>query len=177
MVCISSGTLTIVHGGNAIEIQNHGFSVGQLRSAYRDVLCVGCQARPYADGSLVGDDYIPAAGAYVEFLQDWGTKGNGRPNVLVVELGPQTLAALERLATATEKIATNLQLPSNDHVDLTGQARPASPYLTGEEAAQYLGISLKSLYGVVERRHLVPLRGPRRSYRFTVEMLDEYLKR
>ena len=49
--------------------------------------------------------------------------------------------------------------------------------MTAEEAAKYLGISIKSLYGVVERRHLVPLRGPRRAYRFTVEMLDEYLKR
>jgi excisionase family DNA binding protein len=57
----------------------------------------------------------------------------------------------------------------------TGAA--ASPYLDAEQAAAYLGITMSSLYGIVERRHLVPLRGPRRRYRFTREMLDEYLRR
>lgn len=53
----------------------------------------------------------------------------------------------------------------------------ASPYLDAVDAAEYLGVTVKSLYGVVERGHLVPLRGPKRRYRFTVEMLDEYLSR
>lgn len=52
-----------------------------------------------------------------------------------------------------------------------------SPYLDAEEAAAYLGVSLSSLYGIVERGRLVPLRGPRRRYRFTTAMLDEYLRR
>lgn len=54
---------------------------------------------------------------------------------------------------------------------------PRSPYLGAGEAAEYLGVTLSSLYGIVERGHLVPLRGPRRSYRFTEALLDEYLKR
>jgi excisionase family DNA binding protein len=53
----------------------------------------------------------------------------------------------------------------------------ASPYLDADQAAAYLGITLSSLYGIVERRHLTPLRGPRRRYRFTRELLDEYLRR
>lgn len=53
----------------------------------------------------------------------------------------------------------------------------SSPYLTAEEAAAYLGITMDSLYGLVDRRILIPLRGPRRRYRFTKEMLDEYLRR
>jgi excisionase family DNA binding protein len=53
----------------------------------------------------------------------------------------------------------------------------ASPYLDAEEAAAYLGVTVSSLYGIVERRHLTPLRGPRRRYRFTREMLDDYLHR
>ncbi len=57
-----------------------------------------------------------------------------------------------------------------------GRAKVASPYLTAEEAAQYLGITMDSLYGQVERRRLIPLRGPKRSYRFTTAMLDAYLK-
>ena len=61
----------------------------------------------------------------------------------------------------------------------TGEAggRGRSPYLDATEAAAYLGITLKSLYGIVERGHLEPLRGPRRRYRFTSAMLDEYLAR
>lgn len=52
-----------------------------------------------------------------------------------------------------------------------------SPYLDAEQAAAYLGISLKSLYGIVERGHLEPLRGPRRRYRFKATMLDDSLGR
>lgn len=61
----------------------------------------------------------------------------------------------------------------------TGAERPvaSSPYLDAEQAAAYLGITVDSLYGIVERRHLTPLRVPRRRYRFTKELLDEYLRR
>jgi hypothetical protein len=51
-----------------------------------------------------------------------------------------------------------------------------SPYLNAEEAAAYLGITKASLYGIVERRRIVPLRGPKRTYRFTKRMLDDYLR-
>jgi excisionase family DNA binding protein len=62
---------------------------------------------------------------------------------------------------------------------LTGVRRQvvASPFLDAGEAAAYLGITVSSLYGIVERRHLTPLRGPRRRYRFTKELLDDYLRR
>ena len=50
------------------------------------------------------------------------------------------------------------------------------PYLDAEGVA-YLGITVSSLYGIVERGHLTPLRGPRRRYRFTKELLDDYLRR
>jgi excisionase family DNA binding protein len=62
---------------------------------------------------------------------------------------------------------------------LTGAERPVvvSPYLDAEQAAAYLGTTVGSLYGIVERGHLIPLRGPRRRYRFTKELLDDYLRR
>lgn len=57
-------------------------------------------------------------------------------------------------------------------------AKPAgSQYLDSAGACNYLGITGHSLYGLVERGHIIPLRGPRRSYRFTPTMLDEYLCR
>ena len=52
-----------------------------------------------------------------------------------------------------------------------------STYLDAGDAAAYLRITMKSLYGIVERGHLEPLRGPRNRYRFTAAMLDDYLAR
>jgi len=56
------------------------------------------------------------------------------------------------------------------------QAAPVeSPYLDSQQAADYLGITVKQLYGQVELRKLQPLRGPRNAYRFTPEQLDAYV--
>jgi excisionase family DNA binding protein len=52
---------------------------------------------------------------------------------------------------------------------------PPSPYFDSAAAANYLRITEQSLYGLVERKRLVPLRGPRRTYRFTKQQLDQYL--
>ena len=48
-------------------------------------------------------------------------------------------------------------------------------YFDSVQAADYLGISKASLYALVERKRIVPLRGPRRTYRFTKEQLEQYL--
>lgn len=50
-----------------------------------------------------------------------------------------------------------------------------SPYLTAKEAAAYLRTNVNALYSLVERRKLKPLPGHRR-YRFTVEILDAFLR-
>ena len=112
--------------------------------------------------------------------------GTGSATV-VVELGQETLKRLDRLLVVLESGVSQDKLPQaqglTHPLTLTSDETPSghpqkgtSPYLNAEAAAEYLGINVKSLYGVVERRHLVPLRGPRRSYRFTKEMLDEYLR-
>ena len=56
-------------------------------------------------------------------------------------------------------------------------ARPPiqSPYFDAPQAAEYLGMTVKALYGHVERRKLQRLRGIR-SYRFTKEQLDAFLR-
>ena len=51
-----------------------------------------------------------------------------------------------------------------------------SKFLDSAGACDYLGITEQSLYGLVERKRLTPLRGPRRSYRFTPQQLDQYLE-
>lgn len=49
------------------------------------------------------------------------------------------------------------------------------PYLDSYAACNYLGITEQSLYDLVARKRLTPLRGPRRTYRFTRQQLDDYL--
>lgn len=69
-----------------------------------------------------------------------------------------------------------LDLPDTSTICTSTKKRVVeSPYLNAEEAAAYLGITKSSLYGIVERRRLVPLRGPKRTYRFTKDILDDYL--
>lgn len=132
-----------------------------------------------------------------------GRNGNG-PEEQQLSIAKGEPSPLERIALALEgvraecrRIADSIEVrPPIPRVQVAGpqghdsltsqvplaaqeQPRPPSrsPYLAAGEAAEYLGITVSSLYGVVERGHLMPLRGPRRSYRFTESMLDEYLKR
>jgi excisionase family DNA binding protein len=134
----------------------------------------------------VAQEILKAANEIVPFAGRSNGGGMGSATV-VVELGHETLKRLDRLLAVLEHgvsegeshqvkgLTQPLTLTSDDTPSGLPQIG-ASPYLDAEAAAEYLGINVKSLYGVVERRHLVPLRGPRRSYRFTREMLDEYLR-
>lgn len=58
---------------------------------------------------------------------------------------------------------------------LLAWAKRQGPYFDSAGACDYLGITEQSLYGLVERKRLKPLRGPRRTYRFTRKQLDDYL--
>ena len=69
-------------------------------------------------------------------------------------------------------------LPDHGRIPTNGSGPIVhSPYLDADEAAAYLKITRKSLYGIFERCQLEPLRGLRNRYRFTVAMLDDYLAR
>jgi excisionase family DNA binding protein len=100
--------------------------------------------------------------------------------VHVIELGSETLDCLRRLTAVLEgtwdQPPTPTQHGSVPKTD-TIPCPKESPYLDAKEAAIYLGTTLSSLYGVVERKQIEPKRGPRRRYRFTKQMLDGYLNR
>ena len=98
----------------------------------------------------------------------------------IVELGPATLGCLRDLIAAIDRLIgqepsspQHQQLPSVSTIPSLKE----SPFLDAEQAAAYLGTTVSSLYGLVERRQIEPMRGPRRRYRFTKEILDGYLKR
>jgi excisionase family DNA binding protein len=123
---------------------------------------------------------------------------------MVVELGPESLSALKRLAEAIEKLDPRVSDPGPDeehpaprnlgNAGEEGQKsevialplamahpaetkQPQSPYLNAQEAAAYLRVSLKSLYSQVERGNLKSGRGPRRRLLFKKDMLDRYVQR
>jgi excisionase family DNA binding protein len=68
----------------------------------------------------------------------------------------------------------NLPIPSTPVAEST-RRKIESPYLNAQEAADYLGMTVKALYGHVERRKLRPMRGYRK-YRFTTEQLDAFMR-
>ena len=78
-------------------------------------------------------------------------------------IGPQRqiMAPREALAVVGRLLAWAEQNPGD--------------YFDCRQAADYIGVTVASLYGLVERKRIVPLRGPRRTYRFTKKQLDHYL--
>ena len=88
-----------------------------------------------------------------------------------------TIDLFERFKAAAGGDASIGGMLTLAHAQLAAKPQPAATprYLNAEQAAEYLGCTVKSLYRQVELGRLVPLRGPKRSYRFTVGMLDRYL--
>jgi excisionase family DNA binding protein len=87
---------------------------------------------------------------------------------------PDVVEALTELITQASEILRQSR-------ELSKEDEPAkissSKWLNSSEAAKYLGISVKSVYRIVELKQIVPARATRRQYRFTQEMLDQYLCR
>ena len=91
-----------------------------------------------------------------------------------LRLGLPEIAKLCHVTTPAIGVETARQILSEALALLPRATETA--YLDSQQAADYLGISIKSLYGQVERGLIIPLRGPRRSYRFTKKMLDDSLQ-
>jgi helix-turn-helix protein len=107
------------------------------------------QRRPKKDSYSTED----VAGIVSRLIQESALQGS-----VSAPLRTQALLSPDTITSATERPSVT------------------TPYLDAEGVA-YLGITVSSLYGIVERGHLTPLRGPRRRYRFTKELLDDYLRR
>jgi hypothetical protein len=174
----------VIHGANDGEFAIAGASIGSVRASLVDAFNIPIQALAFVAGIRVDSGYRIRGGEVVEFCRRWGQKGalelagdaGGRASESILSLVAEVqqherrLAALERLLSSEPEDADVLPLPNT-------MAVRSTPYLDSAQAAAYLGISVSSLYGLVERRHLKPLRGPKRTYRFTTGMLDDYLGR
>jgi excisionase family DNA binding protein len=81
---------------------------------------------------------------------------------------PVTCAVIGEILNRLERLENSAPQPSAAGV-------VESPYLTADEAAAYLRTNVNALYSLVERRKLAPLPGHRK-YRFTRDMLDNFLR-
>jgi hypothetical protein len=87
-------------------------------------------------------------------------------------LDPKSIAKIFRIPLADMNAPTTAR-PTKPEPP----PRPSipSPYLDAQQAADYLGMTVKALYGHVERRKLRPLPGYKK-YRFRKEQLDAFLR-
>jgi len=157
----------LTFGPNTIEYDLAGFTIAQVELAYFDVLNVGSWIPAFVDGKRVASKskFVLRHGQRVVYVKVCGFKGSGR------NLEDEVMQLGERVLKLEEAI-----LGGNGR-QLDDAASVKSPYLTAEEAVEYLRLpSLQSLYGLVERRRLKPLRASKRRYLFTVEMLDAFVR-
>jgi len=198
-----SATCTrIVHGANEQFFDNlAGIPIAEIRHALRDAFNIAPEAQAYVDGEAVGDDTLLQGEQCVEFSKAQGRKGLGE--LLTKEqlmerwgIGSADYRQLVEMGLPSLKLPIGVRHPEFavdgffGSIGRSSSVQPldsaptilrqpeskTSPYLNACEAAEYLGITVRSLYGIVERRRIIPLRGPKRSYRFTVEILDNYLR-
>lgn len=162
-----------IFGLNNIEIDLSGYTVAQAQQSLSDVLNLGPQHPAFIDEELVSKNTVVRPGTTVSFIKVRGVKGAGRRKHIEERLVEIT----DRLDQLESALFGLLDIAGN-RVDASHNRRgKKSPYLNSEEAAEYIRTSMSSLYGVINRGHIDPLRGPKDSYRFTTRMLDDYLRR
>ena len=163
----------LTFGPNSVEYDLTGYTIAQAEQALSEVLNIGSWVPAFVEGKRVESKskFVLHRGQAVLFWKVWGIKGAGRRKLLeeqVVELQDR----IDRL----EDAVYGLLDVAGDRIGTPKNGSRKSPYLNSEEAAEYLRTSISSLYGLVDRKQINPLRGPKRSYRFTPRMLDDYLR-
>lgn len=161
----------LTHGPNIIEMDLASYTIAQAQQALSEVLNVSPWAFVFVDGRRVASksSFVLQRGQAVLFLKVWGAKGSGRRKLLE----EQVVELQDRVAQLEDAVYGLLNV-AGDRIATLQTSK--SPYMNSKEAAEYLLTSVSSLYGLVDRRQIIPLRGPKRSYRFTARMLDEYLR-
>jgi excisionase family DNA binding protein len=148
----SPNSVKVIHGANDGLFMVAGVAVGRVRASLVDAFNIPDDAVAFRNGKPVSWDSRLGSHDLLEFILPWGRKAADTDD-------DDLRRRIERL----EAVVASLQ------------RQQLTPYLNAEEAADYLRITLDALYGLVERRKLRPLPGFRK-YRFTREMLDDFLK-
>jgi hypothetical protein len=178
-----------------VEIPDDGLTVAEIRFAYRDVLNVSPSACAYVGGNVIEDDCVPTPMARVVFLRDWGRKGADRPNVIVVELGPTTLAMLDRIAGRAEEFGKRqLSAPAlaDDRVvverlasaaeEIAHHLDPKPPEIVKSSyVARRFGCTIKWVGEMVRRGEvpkscIAPGSGNGKQWRFYRSLIDKWVE-
>jgi hypothetical protein len=175
--------IRVTHGANEGFFPVAGKSVASVRKALATIFSIPADALPMVGGRVVGPDHTLAPGEELLFAREKGRKGVGSRVWTAEEFCKFFQISREDLDAwigqglqARPCLDGTLRITETAADEFFRGRQVQSPYLTAEQAASYLGLgSVKSLYGLVERRKLTPLPG-HRTYRFTTEQLDAYLR-
>jgi hypothetical protein len=192
----------IMMGGHVQYASVGGQKVGTIRQKFRTTMNIPNAAAALVKGKHVDEELVLLPGQTLQFLNESGEKGLGdllTPKELMErwQIGKAEYHELLDLGLPSIRLETGLfhpeiavdewfkQMVPNgsgeaaplDNGDRIPRPTNGTPYLDSKQGAAYLGITVKSLYGLVERRQLAPLRASKRQYRFTEDMLDKFLRR
>jgi hypothetical protein len=178
-----STIVRVTHGAHEDFFPVVGKSVATVRRCLASVFSIPVEALPRVSGQVVGPDHILAAGEGLTFAKENGHKGVGTHVWTEMEFCKFFKITREDLDTWIGKglkakpcLDGSLRITETAADEFFRGSQVPSPYLTAEQAVEYLGLkSLKALYGLVERGKLMPLPGHRK-YRFTTEQLDACLR-
>lgn len=176
--------ITVKYGPNTLPIATSGRTLNAVKIGVGQILNLPTDSVVLVNGLAAPPFLKLVAGDMLEFVCRRGRKGVGSRVWTADEYCEFFKVSQDILHEQIDAGLEVMRLPDGEiritetAVDefISGKITQ-SPYLGAEQAAGYLGISVKSLYGLVERRQITPLRGPKRTYRFTEDILHEYLGR
>lgn len=176
------GLCRVVYGPDDDFFPVAGKSVASIRRSFSGVFNIPEDALPYIKGQVVSSDHVLAEGDHLEFLRLRGFKGVGEKVwdqeqfCQVFQITLEDLHAWIAQGLKVKRCLDGSIRITETAVDEFFRGRQIeSPYLTAEEAAEYLRTTVKGVYGLLERRKLKKLSGSR-TVLFTRDLLDAYLQ-
>jgi excisionase family DNA binding protein len=169
-------------GAHSAQWNVAGRTVGYVRENLRLAYGIHPKAIPIVGGHEVEEDYVLQPSDAVEFSYLSGEKGAGdhiwteEQFCAFAQISRQQLQELIAKGLKVIRLDDGSIRITETSVDEFNRGPVIdSPYLTADEAADYLKITKLALYGWVERKKLRPLPGYR-EYRFTREQLDAAIR-
>jgi len=176
------GPVKVIHGANDGIFDVAGAFVGSVQASLREAFNIPDDAIAFANGELVSPDYRLQTKDVLEFLRPWGRKGAGdrvwtdESFCKFFEITRETLQAWIAQGLKVKSCLDCSVRITETAVDELFRGRVIeSPYLTSEQAAEYLRTTVKGIYSLLERGKLKKLPGSR-TVLFTREMLDAYVR-
>jgi excisionase family DNA binding protein len=180
--CPPRTSVRVTHGAHDDFFPFAGKSVASVRNGLASSFSIPTEALPMLHGQVVGPTHILAAGEELLFAEEKGHKGvgeqvwTGEEFCNFLKLTREDLDAWIGQGLKVKRVLDGSLRITETGTDEFFRGRVIkSPYMTAEQAANYLRTTVKGIYSLLERRKLRKLPGSR-SILFTREMLDAHVR-